>query len=97
MVGFPACGCQKKSVVYETEYRHDDPVPLITAIVSASLSIGTVPKQFKRVVVLPLLKKCALDTNNLKYLKPKSSLPFVSKVLEMVVLRRLQKHFIIVS
>ena len=22
MVGFPACGCQKKSVVYETECRH---------------------------------------------------------------------------
>ena len=21
-VGFPACGCQKKSVVYEMEYRH---------------------------------------------------------------------------
>ena len=22
IVGFPACGCQKKSVVYETEWRH---------------------------------------------------------------------------
>ena len=22
IVGFPACGCQKKSVVYETECRH---------------------------------------------------------------------------
>ena len=38
IVGFPACGCQKKSVVYETECRHAavqrgkhaGPEPLIT-------------------------------------------------------------------
>ena len=38
-------------------------MPLITAIVSASLSIGTVPSQFKQVVIMPLLKKSAFQTS----------------------------------
>ena len=29
IVGFPACGCQKKSVVYETESRHAAVPPLL--------------------------------------------------------------------
>ena len=34
-----------------------DSVPLITAITNISLSTGTIPRQFKQAVVVPLLKK----------------------------------------
>ena len=67
-------------------------VPLITASIKVSLSTDTVPKQFKQAVVVPLLKKPGLDSNDLKHFRPVSNLPFNSKVLEKIVLRQLQKH-----
>ena len=63
-----------------------DLVPLIAAIVNSSLSTGIVPPQFKRAVVRPLLKKSGLDCNVLNNFRPVSNLPFVSKVLEKIVL-----------
>ena len=70
----------------------NDLVPLVTAIINASLSTGTVPKQFKQAVVISLLKKPGLDTNDLKHFRPVSNLPFISKVLEKIVMRPHQKH-----
>ena len=58
-----------------------DLVTLITAIVNASLSTGTVPLQFKRAVVTPLLKKPGLDCNDLKHFRPVANLSFISKTL----------------
>ena len=69
-----------------------DLVPLITAIVNESLSTGVVPPQFKRAVITPLLKKTGLDINVLSNYRPVSNLPFISKILEKVVLRQLQEH-----
>ena len=67
--------------------------PIQTSLViNVSLSTGTLPKQFKQAVVIPLLKKPGLDTNTLKHFRPMSNLPFVSKALEKLVLRQLQKH-----
>ena len=65
---------------------------MVTAIINVSLSTDTVPKQFKQAVVVPLLKKPGLDSNDLKHFRPVSNLPFNSKVLEKIVLRQLQKH-----
>ena len=70
----------------------DDLVPLITHIVNESLMSGTVPLQFKQAIVVPILKKHGLDCNTLKNFRPVSNLPFVSKVLEKVVLSQLQEH-----
>ena len=67
-------------------------VPLVTAIINVSLSTVTVPEQFKQAVIVPLLKKPGLDTNDLKYFRSVSNLPLISKVLEKIVLRQLQKH-----
>ena len=55
----------------------DDLVPLVTANFSASFATSTIPRQFKQVVVIPLLKKSRLDTNNLKQFRPVSNLLFV--------------------
>ena len=70
----------------------DDIVPVITAVINASLRTGVFPSQFKRAVVTPLLKKTGLDPNELKNFRPVSNLPFISKILEKVVLNQLQQH-----
>jgi len=70
----------------------DVSVPVITDIINMSLSSGTVPKQLKIAVVTPLLKKLNLDTNTLKNYRPVSNLPFISKILERVVLKQCQAH-----
>ena len=38
------------------------------------------------------MKKPGLGTNDLKHFRLASNLPFISKVLEKIVLRQLQKH-----
>jgi hypothetical protein len=67
-------------------------VPLITCIINTSFRSGVVPSQFKQAVVVPILKKSSLDCNSLKNFRPVSNLPFISKILEKVVLKQLQKH-----
>ena len=61
-----------------------------------SLSSGIVPQCFKHALVKPLLKKASLDPNCLKHYRPVSSLPFLSKKLERIVLKQflhyLQSH-----
>ena len=67
-------------------------VPLITKIVNTSLESGLVPNELKIAVIKPLLKQNGLDSNVLKNYRPVSNLPFVSKVIEKVVLDQLQTH-----
>ena len=57
-----------------------------------SLSSGTVPLDFKTALVKPLLKKSTLDPNILKNYRPISNLPFLSKILEKVILQQLSDH-----
>lgn len=48
--------------------------------------------QFKHAVVRPLLKKSNLDPADPSNFRPISLLPFLSKVMEKVVLTQLQSH-----
>ena len=66
--------------------------PVITSIVNISLSSGEVPLELKYALVLPLLKKALLDPEIFKNFRPVSNLPFVSKVAEKVVDKRLREH-----
>ena len=75
-----------------TKERLSDLLPLITRIVNSSLGSGVVPPQFKQAVVTPMLKKPGLDLNDFKNFRPVLNLPFISKILEKVVLTQLQKH-----
>ena len=65
---------------------------MITVIVNASLSAGIVPQQSKQALVTPLLKKPGLDSNDMKNFRPVSNLPFISMILEKVVLTQLRNH-----
>ena len=66
-------------------------LPTITNI-NTSLTTGTVPHDLKTAIVKPLLKKPSLNKNLLKNYRPISNLPFVSKILEKVVLHKLLSH-----
>ena len=67
-------------------------LPAITDIVNASLRAGSFPTAFKTAIVRPLLKKNNLDPNDLKNYRPVSNLPFISKLLEKIVLQQLNNH-----
>ena len=66
-----------------------DLAPLVTRIVSVSLSTGTVPYGLKQALVTPILKKPGLDADDLRNFRPVSNPPFVLKILDRVVLLQL--------
>ena len=66
--------------------------PIVTDIVHKSLLCGVVPQCFKHALVKPLLKKANLDPNCLSNYRPVSNLPFLSKVLERIVLKQFLQH-----
>ena len=65
--------------------------PFLTVLFNVSLSSGSFPKMFKQAVIRPLLKKPGMDVSDMKSYRPVSNLPFLSKLLERVVQRRLQE------
>ena len=59
----------------------------------SALTLGSkLQPGFKTAIVKLLLKKPALDQNVLKNYRPISNLPFLSKILEKVVLHKLLAH-----
>ena len=67
-------------------------LPNITKIINTSLKEGCVPDSFKVALVKPLIKKSNLDKDELKNYRPVSNLPFLSKILEKVVVQQLNDH-----
>ena len=67
-------------------------LPMITKIVNLSLSQGIMPPCLKKAVVVPLLKKPSLNQEVLKHFRPVSNLPYLSKVIERVVAKRIRDH-----
>ncbi|GFR96463.1 reverse transcriptase-like protein [Elysia marginata] len=70
----------------------DDVLPHITTIINNSLRTGEVPTCFKNAIVKPIITKTGLDENDLTNYRPVSNLPFLSKILEKVVLTQLFGH-----
>ena len=62
--------------------------PIVVDIINKSLSSDVVPSSFKHALVRTLLKKSKLDPNCLRNYRPISNLPFLSKVLECIVLKQ---------
>ena len=70
----------------------DEIIPIVTSIMNKSLSSGIVPPCFKHALVKSLLKKANLDPKCLKHYRSVSNLPFLSKVLECIVLKQFLQH-----
>ena len=67
-------------------------LPSITKLVNYSLTEGSFPNTFKKVVVTPLIKKASLPRNDLKNYRPVTGLCFLSKLVERVVAKQLRSH-----
>ena len=64
-------------------------LPVICRNVNQSMIFANVPSDFKSAIVTPLIKKASLDKENMKNYRPVSNLPFMSKLLEKVVMCQL--------
>jgi hypothetical protein len=73
----------------------DELLPMITAMVNASIASGTVPNAMKCAHIRPLLKKSGLDRDTYKNYRPVSNLSFVSKLLEKIVAIRIEQHLVV--
>ena len=69
----------------------DTLIPYLTKLVNLSLASGSF-EGLKDAIVRPLLKTDSTDHNNLSNYRPVSNLTFLSKLVERVVLSRLQTH-----
>ena len=69
----------------------NESVPLLAKLFNASVSSGIVPSAFKEAKVRPLLNKTGLDPNLFKNYRLVSNLPFLSKILEKIVLAILSR------
>ena len=67
-------------------------LPYITSVFNSSLTSGVFPTIFKSAIVRPTLKKPSLDSECLHNYRPISTLPFLSKILEKIVLSQLLCH-----
>lgn len=75
------------------KYCPGDLVLVVTQLINYSLLSLTVPCQYKRAVVTPLLKKeSGLDVSAVTNLRPVISFSFLSKVLDKTVLDQLQNR-----
>ncbi|GFR88481.1 RNA-directed DNA polymerase from mobile element jockey, partial [Elysia marginata] len=74
------------------EQHIDDLIGILTNIINASLREGVVPSALKTAAIIPLIKKADLAPNILKNFRPVSNLPFISKILEKIVLEQLKLH-----
>ena len=91
--GMPPKSCELDPIPTKLLYDNlETLLPAITSLINMSLCSGIVPSDLKTAVVKPLLKKPSLDKNLLKNYRPVSNLPFLSKVLEKVVLSQLLSH-----
>ena len=75
-----------------TELLYENLDVLLPTIINTSLASGFVPPDFKTAIVKPLLEKPSLDQNVLKNYRQISNLPFLSKILEKIVLHKLLAH-----
>lgn len=66
--------------------------PGLLLLINKCLSTGSFPNSLKVAVVTPYLKKTNLDPSTLSNYRPISNLPFISKILERVVLIQLQSY-----
>ena len=67
-------------------------LPVILKIVNLSLSSGIMPSALKKALVLPLLKKINMILEIFKNYRPVSNLPYLSKIIERVVAKRVITH-----
>jgi len=72
----------------------DSLLPTITSIVTKSITTNTFPNSLKHAIITPLIKKRSLDSDTLNNYRPVSNLPYIGKLIEKVIVNRLNDHMI---
>ena len=67
-------------------------LPVLCKLVNMSLKEGSIDGLLKTADIIPTIKDLGLDPNDLKNYRPISNLSFLGKLIERVVLRRLNEH-----
>ena len=67
-------------------------LPLLTQIVNNSLALGYFPVKLRQAIIFPVIKKIALDKNQLSNYCPVSNLPFIGKLIEKVVSSQVSEY-----
>ena len=67
-------------------------LPILTKVVSSSLTSGTFPDTLKQSIITPVLKKSNLDHNILKHYRPVANIKFISKVIEKAASCQVTNH-----
>ena len=70
----------------------DSILPSLTDLFNSSLASIILPQCFKSALVTPILKKKCLDHNDLNNYRPVSSLCFIAKILEKLVLSEVSSY-----
>ena len=66
--------------------------PFLCPLFNWSFQSGIVPSTFKFAYITPLLKKADLDPADAKSYRPISNLPVISRLLERLVSKQLQRY-----
>ncbi|XP_033121556.1 uncharacterized protein LOC117120638 [Anneissia japonica] len=67
-------------------------ISLFRKLINSSLSSGLFPEALKLGLVSPILKKHQIDHTEFSNFRPITSIPFISKIFEKVVVSKLVKH-----
>ncbi len=67
-------------------------LPLLTSLFNVSFAIGEFPQDLKNAIIIPHLKHGKVDVDDLKNYRPVSNLQFISKILEKLIMHRLDEH-----
>ena len=67
-------------------------LPFLTHLINLSLQSGRFPDYLKTALVRSLLKKPTLDYNELNNFRPVCNIPFISKIIEKTVVKRLNYY-----
>ena len=70
----------------------DELLPHLTRLCNVSIQSGCLPSSQKTAMVMPRLKKSGLDPAEIKNYRPISNLPFMSKVIEKLILAQLTQY-----
>jgi hypothetical protein len=68
-------------------------LPAVTAIINTSMTTGF-PNCWKHSLVKPLLKKPNLDSSPFNNYRPVANLPYLSKIAERIIAKRLNDHLV---
>ena len=66
----------------------------LTRLVNTAIEESVIPQSLKAASITPLIKKPSLDPNDTKNYRPVSNLPYVSKLVEKVLVKQIHRHLV---